>query len=100
MTDKEKDKLEQALEALRFIDEPELDTNLLRLPGVPGCTKDCESAHCGGQTGDCPEQRMCDGKCLQRGGCIQQSASWCAHQTGPCPPKNVCAPKCQAREVL
>lgn len=99
MTDKEREKLEEALKALRFFDEPELDTHLLRLTGLPGCTKDCDAAHCGGKTGDCPNQRICDGKCLQRGGCIKQSETWCAHQDMACPSKDVCSPKCQVRGI-
>jgi len=99
MTELERQKLEASLAALHFIDEPERDSRLLQMIGLPGCIKDCEAAHCGGKTSECPEQRMCDGKCLQRGGCIKDSGQWCAHQDNDCPDKDHCSPKCQARDL-
>jgi hypothetical protein len=97
MSDEEKTALEKALKEVRFLDEPEGDEALLRLVPLPGCTKDCSGDHCGGKTGDCPKQRTCDGKCLQKGSCLQQSEKWCAHQNMECPSKSMCSPKCHMR---
>lgn len=97
MNEKEKKALEKALEKVRFLDEPELDGDLMRLLPLPGCTRDCSGEHCGGRSEDCTRQRMCDGKCLQKGSCVKQSETWCAHQTMDCPKQDVCSPKCHMR---
>jgi hypothetical protein len=95
----EKKKIEEALEELTFIDEPDLDIGLLSLSILSGCIKHCQAGHCGGQTDDCKKQRMCDDKCLGLGGCIKQSRKWCSHQTDDCD-KGICSNKCAGRGIF
>ena len=94
-----KKKIEDALNELHFIDEPELDINLISKSVSVGCVKHCTGGHCGGQTEGCPRQRMCDDKCLGLGGCVKQSGKWCSNQNPECDDKGQCANKCLARGV-
>ena len=92
-------KIEESLKDLMFIDEPELDVDLIRQSVTIGCLKHCGGGHCGGQTNECPKQRMCDDKCMGLGTCAKQSGSWCSNQSNGCDDKGMCKNKCAGRGI-
>ena len=99
MSNKEIKKIEDSLKELTFIDEPELDAELIRKSVSIGCIKHCGGGHCGGQTDDCRKQRTCDDKCMGLGTCAKQSGTWCSHQSDDCGDKGMCSNKCAGRGI-